>query len=114
MNNKTPSSLPPQWDVEEELEALRIQLQKELEEERSRLLSESENARLRLDSVSANTIENTHAEWIDFETRLEENSDIMEKKIKEFRRALSADQEKSPDISSLYKWVFEKITNLGE
>jgi Skp family chaperone for outer membrane proteins len=114
MNNKVPSSVSPQWDVEEELETLRIELQKELEEERSRLLSESQNIELRLDSVSANTIENTHAEWKDFETRLGDNRNALAKKIKEFRTALAADSDKGPDISALYKWAFHKITNLEE
>lgn len=114
MKNKVPSSVPSQWDVEEELETLRIELQKELEEERSRLLSESENIEHRLDSVSTNTIENTHAEWKDFETRLGDNSNTVEKKIKEFRRTLSEDPGNGPDLSSLYKWVFNKITNLEE
>ncbi len=102
------------WDIQEELDDFRQELEKEFEVKKEVLLQELHNATQHLDDLSLNTVEKTYDEWNDYEKRLESTQLNQADQIEAFRSSLALDKENQPDLENLVDWVFDAVTKLGK
>lgn len=102
------------WEIQEELDEFRQELERELKTQEEVLLQELNSATHHLEDLLLKTIGKTHDEWNEYEQRLELTQHDQAAQIEAFRSTLVLDKENQPDIENIVDWVFSAITKSGK
>jgi hypothetical protein len=97
--------------VEEQIEALRCQLENEYKTEEKRLLEEKQKAYERLDEMEKQTIQEIENEWQNKEARVKQQTIDYEKEIRQDLSSLMNDISKSIKIKSLVEEAVALVLN---
>lgn len=97
--------------VEEQIEALRRQLENEYKTEEKRLLEEKQKAYDRLDEMEKQTIQEIENEWQNKEAQVKQQTVDYEKQIRQDLSSLMNDISKSIKIKSLVEEAVALVLN---
>lgn len=109
-NEHSLTSSENNWDIQEELDDFRHELESQFKAQEEMLLQELHNATQHLEDLSLKTIEKTHSEWNECEQRLKSTQLDQADQIEAFRSTLVSDKENQPDLENIVDWVFNAIT----